>query len=420
MAEEQAYTQAATTGKYDKSSGLLGKYDNVRRFWEDQLTGLFLRPALNELVARKSAALERIRILDLGCGNGDGYDLIMDVNTKDPGIYEYITAAITPDRLHSYVGVDINEELLCQAEACFGCNPKMSFMREDLSRGLPQHIKEMPPFDVYFSSYGTWSHFHDDQAVALIADICRHAGNRAVLIGDWLGRWSYEWQELWDAPLDREYWMDYRISYIYPKEERDKVDVAVFPLRLMCRDEIQRIVESAEKEAGCRIRPLKYFDRSILVGRHLETGDYNANCPSLRYAINSLFESYLRTDLQTLMVDHIGRPGYDHLNAFFESFFMASNALVQHTTNLLEGYDSEKGELTTVPEIKSFYPEPLKEAIHSMQRVIQGVGWLPWGDVRANVIESHLGYSLRKLEMEMQPGIGVGHSLCGIFEIIKE
>ena len=45
MAEEKAYTQAATTGKYDKASGLLGKYDNVRRFWEDQLTGLFLRPA---------------------------------------------------------------------------------------------------------------------------------------------------------------------------------------------------------------------------------------------------------------------------------------------------------------------------------------------------------------------------------------
>jgi SAM-dependent methyltransferase len=420
MAEEQAYTQAATTGKYDKASGLLGKYDNVRRFWEDQLTGLFLRPALSDLVTRKTADLERIRILDLGCGNGDGYDLIMDVNTKDPGIYEYITAAITPDRLQAYVGVDINQELLCHAEACFGCNPKMSFMREDLSRGLPQNIRDLPPFDVYFSSYGTWSHLHDDQAVALIADICRHASNRSLLVGDWLGRWSYEWQDLWDAPLDREYWMDYRISYIYPKEERDKVDVAVFPLRLMCRDEIQRIIDAAEKEAGCRIRPVKYFDRSILVGRHLETGDYNAHCPALRYAINSLFESYNRTDLDTLRVDHVGRPGFEHLNTFFESFFMAANTLVQYTTTLLANYDADSGQLGEIPEIKPFYPEPLKEVMNSMRRVIQGVGWLPWGDVRANVIEPHLGYSLRKLEMEMQPSIGVGHSLCGIFEIIKD
>lgn len=419
MAEEKAYTQAATTGKYDKASGLLGKYDNVRRFWEDQLTGLFLRPALNDLVARKTDDLQRIRILDLGCGNGDGYDLIMDVNTKDPGIYEYITAAITPDRLQTYLGVDINEELLSQAQDCYGANPKMCFQREDLSNGLPEGITRHDPFDLYFSSYGTWSHFHDDQAVKLVADIARHAPDRALLVGDWLGRWSYEWQELWDSPLDEEYFMDYRISYIYPEEERDEVDVASFPLRLMCRDEIQRIIDRAEKEAGCRIRPVKYFDRSILVGRHLETGDYNPNCPKLRYNINSLFEGYTRTDLENLIVDYVPRQGFDFLNNFFESFFMASNALVQHTIELLAGYDPEKGKTESSTSIRAFYPDPLKEAMHSMQRVIEGVGWLPWGDVRANVIETHLGYSLRKLEMELQPGTGMGHSLCGIFEICK-
>lgn len=419
MAEEQAYTQAATTGKYDKASGLLGKYDNVRRFWEDQLTGLFVRPALNDLVARKAKDLQRIRIFDLGCGNGDGYDLIMDVNTKDPGIYEYITAAITPDRLQTYVGVDINEELLCQAEACFATNPKMCFLREDLSGGLTDAIVQREPFDLYFSSYGTWSHFHDDQAVKLVADIARHAPDGGLFVGDWLGRWSYEWQDLWDAPMDQEYFMDYRISYIYPEEERDQVDVASFPLRLMCQDEIQAIIQRAEAESGCRIVPLKYFDRSMLVGRHLETGDYNVNCPRLRYSINSLFEGYTRTDLENLIVDHVPRQGFDHLNNFFESFFMASNELVRYTIELLSGYDTEKGELRHLPEIRSYYPEPLKEAMDTMKRVILGVGWLPWGDVRSNVIEPHLGYSLRKLEMELQPGIGVGHSLCGIFEIQK-
>ena len=219
--------------------------------------------------------------------------------------------------------------------------------------------------------------------------------------------------------MNEEYFMDYRISYIYPEEERDQVDVAAFPLRLMCREEIQRIVERAEKRVGCRIVPLTYFDRSILVGRHLETGDYNANCPRLRYNINSLFEGYTRTDLESLIVDHVHRKGHDHLNSFFESFFMASNELVRFTIALLSGYDAEKRELTKVPEVRPYYPEPLKEAMHSMELVIQGVGWLPWGDVRSNVIEPHLGYSLRKLEMELQPGIGVGHSLCGIFEIRK-
>ena len=419
MAEEKAYTQAATTGKYDKASGLLGKYDNARRFWEDQLTGLFLRPALNDMVNRKTKDLGRIRILDLGCGNGDGYDLIRGVTTKDPGIYEYTTGAITDDRLQAYVGVDINSELLSQAENSYGSNPKMRFMRQDLSNGLTESMFALEPFDLYFSSYGTWSHLHDEQAVKLVADIARHAPDRALLVGDWLGRWSYEWQDLWDAPMDEEYFMDYRISYIYPQEERDQVDVASFPLRLMCQDEIQKIIAAAEKMSGCRILPIKYFDRSLLVGRHLETGDYNANCPPLRFSINSLFEGYTRTDLENLIVDYIPRQGYGHLNNFFESFFMATNTLVQATIELLAGYDADPKKLTAVPQIQPFYPEPLKEALSSMKRVIEGVGWLPWGDVRANVIEPHLGYSLRKLEMELQTGIGVGHSLCGIFEIRK-
>ena len=53
MSEKKAYTQAFQTGKYDKSTGLLGKYDNVRRFWEDQVTAIFLRPFLNDMVERK-------------------------------------------------------------------------------------------------------------------------------------------------------------------------------------------------------------------------------------------------------------------------------------------------------------------------------------------------------------------------------
>lgn len=419
VAEIKAYSQAAHTGKYDKASGLLGKYDNVRRFWEDQLTGIFLRPALNDLVERKRQRLERIRILDLGCGSGDGYDLLTGVTTKDPGLYEYITAAVTPDMLREYVGLDINEHLLKQAEACYGQYPKVRFIHGDLLKGLPPSVTDEAPFDIYFTSYGTFSHFHDHQNVKLISDICRHAPERALFVGDWLGRYSYEWQDLWHNPAGQEYFMDYRISYIYAEDAREEVDVPVFPLRLMTRDEIMRIIDQAARESGAEIKPLTFFDRSILIGRHMDTGDYNSHCPKLRTPVNSLFEGYVRTDLESLLVDYVPRPGFDHLNNFFEMFFLSCNALVKYTISLLSQYDSEAGELRAAPEVLPFYPEPLKEAMHTMRRVIEGVGWVKWGDVRANVIEPHLGYSLRKLEMDLQPGIGVGHGLVGIFEIRK-
>ncbi|MBW2163045.1 MAG: class I SAM-dependent methyltransferase [Deltaproteobacteria bacterium] len=274
MSEKEAYSQAAGTGKYDKASGLLGKYDNVRRFWEDQVTGIFLRPALNKMVEQKKAHLERIRILDLGCGSGDGYDLLMGVTAKDPGIYEYITAVITPDMLKEYVGIEINDKLIKQAETDYGHYPKVRFIQDDLSSGLPESATKQDPFDIYLTSYG-------------------------------LGRYSYEWQDLWHYPQDQECFMDYRISYIYPEELRNQANVAIFPLRLITRDKIMHIIDESARESGAEIKPLAFFDRSILIGRHTDTGDYNKNCPKLRTQVNSLFEGYVRTDLESLLVDYV-------------------------------------------------------------------------------------------------------------------
>ena len=420
MSEKKAYTQAFQTGKYDKATGLLGKYDNVRRFWEDQVTAIFLRPFLNDLVARKKKRLERLRILDVGCGSGDGYDLIMGVTTKHPGIHDYIVNAVTDDMLKEYVGIDLNENLIQQALEYYGDKPKLRFETTDISQGMiPGILGEEPPFDLYFTSFGTLSHFTSEQCIKIIADILRHAPDQALFMGDWLGRYTFEWQDLWHHPADQEYFMDYRISYIYPEEERAAADVAAFPLKLVCRQEIEDIIKKASQQAGVEIKPLVYFDRSIFIGRHLDTGDYNKNCPKLRGPVNALFETYVRTDLENLLVDYVPRPGFEHLNNFFESFFMSSNALVKYTMGLLGDYDCDTGKLECTPDILPYYPKPLQEAMETMRRVIEGVGWLKWGDVRANLIESVLGFALRKLEMELQPGTGMGHGLVGIFEIKK-
>ncbi len=65
MAEIDAYDEALKTGQYQKPGGLLGKYDNVRRFWEDEQLGLYLRPYLERLAARKKERGEGLRLLDL-------------------------------------------------------------------------------------------------------------------------------------------------------------------------------------------------------------------------------------------------------------------------------------------------------------------------------------------------------------------
>ena len=153
--------------------------------------------------------------------------------------------------------------------------------------------------------------------------------------------------------------------------------IPVFPLRLITRKEVMRIIEMAEEMSGVKIKPRCFFDRSIMTGRHLETRDYNANAPDLRLPINSLFE---------------------------------------HTIAMLAS--QEKGEAIT-PELPPFYPDSLRDAIETMQLVIETAGKLQFGDPRANMIEQYLGYSLRRLEMDLQPGTGMGHGLVGVFEISK-
>lgn len=418
MAEKQAYCQAAGTGKYEKPSGLLGKYDNVRRFWEDRLTAELLAPSVNELVNKRQSSGKGLRILDIGCGSGDGYELLAGVPPRDLGACDIETSAMAEDALAGYVGLDVNEDLLDQARCRHADNPKMDFIQGDLSDGLPQPITELQPFDLYFAGYGTLSHFTDRQTAKILADICTHASDGAVFVGDWLGRYSYEWQDLWPESVDGEYFMDYRISYLYSEEERPQVDVVSFPLRLMTRKEILAVIGLASALSGTQIIPLRFFDRSIFVGRHTETADYNRNCPRLRSAVSSLLEPYRRTDPASLKVDYVPKEGFDSLNDFFGSFFDSCNRLVDYTASLLAENDrlpSNSKSFRSVPES----PIPLREAMETMRKAVEASQGIDCCDARANLVEPVLAYCLRKLEMELQPSTGVGHGLVGVFTIKK-
>jgi SAM-dependent methyltransferase len=418
MTEKKAYTDAYRTGRYEKVTGLEGKYDNVRRFWEDDITRIFLRPFLRKMVERKQGRLERLRILDLGCGSGDGYELLMDVTDRDPGIYEHQVNVISPEILSLYVGIDINPSLLRQAEDIFSGNDKMVFMQEDFSKGLPVKDSE-PPFDIYFTSYGTLAHNKDEMTINILADIAQHVKDYGLIICDWLGRYSYEWQDLWEAPAQEETFMDYKISYIFPEEERNNSEIDSFPLRLLCKDEVMKIVKEASRKAGVKITTGVLFDRSIFVGRHMDTCDYNCNCPKMRRAVSSLFEWNLRTDLQTLLLDYIPKQGFDQLNSFFETYSLSWNALIKYAIQLLSNYDGKTQKVKDAPKVPSYYPDFLKELLAILYQVIEGAGSVPWGDPRANIIEPILGYALRSLEMNMQSGYGYGHGLVGVFEVKK-
>ncbi len=417
-----AYTEAVKSGLYEKRSGLVGKYDNVRRYWEDEVTRLFLRPHLQRLIQRSQSEMRRVRILDLGCGSADGYELLTGVRHRDSDLTDVEVHLLSPDVLGVYKGVDLNPDLIAQARSIYGDNPKLVFQQADFSQGLPLFEGEKP-YDLYFTSYGTCSHHTDDETlIRLLADIAEQIESYCVVVCDWIGRYSYEWQTLWTNDVSENRNMDYIVSYIYEKEERERRrdELQHLLLRLMGRKEAEGIIEEAGRRAGVRIKPLVFFDRSVFTGRHMDTAEYNPHTQAMRAAVNSLHEDNVRTDLATLLVDYMPKMGFPFLNDYYEHLQMCWNALVLYTQSLLECYDPKAQRYRCgPPAIPASYPPVLQEMMQRMKAVVEGIGWLESGLPRENIIEPQLGYALRYLVVKLQQGLGCGHGLVGIFEIDK-
>ena len=408
MAEIDAYDEALKSGLYQKHTGLLGKYDNMRRFWEDEELGLYLRPYLEQLVARKKERGERLRLLDLGCGSGDGFEFITSINNSKSSISEHDTKVIELDMVELYKGIDINEGLLRQARAIFGNRQNMSFIQSDLN---DFNFGAEEPYDLYLANYGTLSHNTDEQTVKLLGNIVRHSKRGALIVIDWLGRYSYEWQTLWTKDLENNQWMDYAISYIYSHGMAKQPELTYFPLRIMGRKEVLHIYQQAKREVGGIITLRKLADRSSLVGRHMDTAQYNPHCQPLRCVVNSLFELNLCTNLDELLIHYVPRDGFTEVNAYYQKLADCWNYLVAYTKALL---DESKP-----PEALPRTPLPLRRSLSVMKSIVRASARMKIGNPRANLVEPQLGYCLRELEMGLQKGQGCGHGLVATFEIVK-
>ncbi len=415
-----AYSEAAKSGLYAKHSGMTGKYDNVRRLWEDEITRFFLRPHLHDLIERCRQSMRRVRILDLGCGSADGYELLAGVRDRDADLRQVEVNMLTPEVLGLYRGVDLNEDLLAQAAELYGHHPKMAFTQGDFSQGLPLE-KDEQLFDLYFTSFGTCSHHNDDEtAIRLLTEIAERTAEHCLIHCDWLGRYSYEWQSLWTHDIAQQKNMDYVVSYIYEKAEREarRDELQHLTLRLISRREAEAIAGEASKRSGVNIKPLCFYDRSLFTGRHMDTGDYNPHAQPIRAAVNALHEVNLRTDLNDLLIDYVPKPGFDFLNRYFEHVQLCWNYVVHYVSELLVSYDPASRAFTDeLPEPPAACPAVVTEMLDRMKRVVEGTGWYGMGLPRENIIEPQLGYALRYVVSHLQQGQGCGHGHVGIFEI---
>jgi len=412
---EKSCTEAVTRGDYDLYVGnLFGKYDNVRIYWEDQLTRFVVRPFLSALVSRKQITNERVRIVDLGCGAGQGHEILTKIDKKDLDLGLY-RDRVLPEHKLEYLGLDISRAMVEKGNEIYEEEPHIQFVQADLNEGLAAIKAKEPPFDIYFSSYGSLSHIDTEALGLLLTDICEHSQDGSLVVLDLLGRYSIEWPGYWTAESDGDKFRDYSMSYLHSEFDLDE-DIDHFPLRFWTGEEVESLVEELRSKTGIGIEILKKFDRSLMVGRHVDTREYNPNLKPIRRAANNLHEDYMRTDLNDLILERTMFPPHpvSEISSVLDELIVSWNTLVEFCQQRLEREIS-------LLELKGWseFSAPLQFGLMTIDRVINDVGWMWSGDPRANVIEPQLGYALRDLESSLQQGLGCGHGLLVILKIVK-
>ncbi len=226
---------------------------------------------------------------------------------------------------------------------------------------------------------------------AIITNICQHR-SRAVVVVDVLGRYSIEW-----APKWQENRWNYAMNFFESESKAEPTWMSFYS-----HQHLQEIMQKAAKAAGCPIEKLEFFDRSIMVGRHTSTRQFNSELPQYRNLINSLLDPSKETELGQLIFQVELGAAPEHITGFFNKFSSWWNCLVGEAMSILDNSAS-------VDPIE--LPLTVRGFKATLQQELQQI---PEKQLHRQKVEMALAQALRKLEVTQQPGYGVGHDLFGV------
>lgn len=409
-----SYAQHVASGQYDRPvGGLCGRHDNVRAYWEDQLTRFVLRPHVKGAMRQCQREGRGVRILDLGCGTGQGMELLTRIRRKDVDLGVEQQYVLTERDIELYLGLDLSDAMVRQGNANYQDMDNVAFVQGDLAQGL-RPVHREPPFDIYFSSYGALSHLDHRAFEHCLGDILKHAHKGSVVVLDLVGLYSPEWSQNWGVEEPEARMLPYSMSYLATPLERAAGKVEQFPLRYWSGSELRATVEDTARRMGVDVAIREMLDRSLFVGRHVDTREYQCLVSTpLRRRVNSLLELNVRTPLESLRTDYKPLRGFERQNQLFKTLAESWNRLVDFTQRRLQGQRPSPVNMRGWRD----FPLELHKGLMNMDRIIDSVTWINVGDARANIIEPQLAYELRNLEYGLQKGWGGGHGLVAVLEV---
>ncbi len=353
--------------------------DSVKTKWENPFSRRVIANAIEKLEDKYSP--ESLRIMDFGCGIGEGFVLVQD--------------ALNSIKLHTkelvYLGLDNSLEMVKVARKKWEDTPNVSFEEADITSEIPEN-----PTEIYLSCGVPYSHLTEEETQDTLGNIFRAIKKnktQSLIVVDVLGRYSIEWVSRWEQSR----W-PYRMSFLADAQEQEDMMMSCYYAL-----DLKEMLEKAAKGENCEISGIEFFDRSIMAGRHTSTREYNYAIPPYREVINSLYESGRTTEFRELLLECPSAQAPSPVKQFFETFSQMWNQLVVEAAEFC-------GENLNIPNnvVLPLAVAGFKKELSVLQESYCEQSF------RADALEPTLAEYLHRLESTMQPGLGVGHTLIGV------
>jgi SAM-dependent methyltransferase len=408
MPKTEFFETAVKHGFYgmDKS-GLFGKKDNVRKYWEDVSIKMSVRPMVERILEQKG----KIRLADLGCGSGEGVELLTHIPSDAPHKVTGSEFVMSEQDIEVYQGIDISPAMVEQGKKNYAGRPRIKFAQADLSKGFP-FLKD-DPYDIYFSSYASLSHLTCLELEHLTQQIFSHIDSRGYLVFDLYGRYSPEWPKYWSK--DCRTMMPYTMAYLLPAQEQNPEKITWFDVAYWSGSELTGLIETAAAAAGRKTRIAAMLDRSIFVGRHMDTSLFKQQNHQTRMAVNRLFDRDYRgqTSGLSLNIDYLEGTKETHEAVWnrISDYCNQWNAVVNMLGALME---SDNAQVRRIIESST---DNLSDELKMLAWLYRNADRFPVVDFWASVMGPQVACVLRNLELSLPQGLGCGHGLFCVVEV---
>jgi SAM-dependent methyltransferase len=397
---------AAQQGFYGlEASCLTGKKDYVRKYWEDIAIKLIVRSSIEKLLTKR----DNIRVVDLGCGSGEGFELLTHVAVNQPLSSDKQYFVLSSDQI-SYIGVDVSSSMIEQGKKNYENRNNLRFEQADLNKGFP--LMNEQPFDIYFSSYSSLSHLVPDKLQNLVEGIFNHAEPGAIIVFDLIGKYSLEWPKYWN---ESRMMLPYNMAYLTSPELRDKESIQWYDVCFWTPLMLFQILSTAAKKTDTSIQVVQCIDRSIFVGRHMETGLFGTPRLNYRYQVNHLFDHEHREEIEHLLIDLNWCAEFEkiqpHIWARLCDYKEKWNCIIRLIEALLHGNDN------MVSELIEKTSQDISNELKFLTWLYRNAHRFPVVDFWASIMGPQIAVILRNIEMSLGPALGCGHGLLCVVEI---